>query len=513
MSHQCSTHQSSTVFILSIILLIIHFSDIIEDEVDKTGINKAEQFLQQQQNGNNLDNPTYTGVRASTDNYSDSRARMEEVQKQEENLDSSIHVSSKYEDLVRSQMSQSKSALSDNLETETNLLDNLLDSADLSGLDGRRSPVGDDGGKQYQDGDAVKQELDMGHVYHMNGGDSTLRKEYVASSLVQDDVEKSGRSSNASGTFPQAAQEVIDDIFGSGHSRPPIYSTETPVYSRNGSAHSSLRQTPVVAESQNFAKEPVRLDSLERRLLDNLIDDSVGRGRSPTQLYSGSRSGSERGTPQPEQIADVLNPADRHSPIRREYLVGSPRTSERGSQRDSEHGSVQGSAHSSQRQTPQKDIISDSLRASHEKLYSGQDFRRSSDRLNGSLSGGSNQGSRPQSLTSEQELTQYYELTTSGGSPGLPPVTTGNGGQGQRTSSASSLPVVGSQRQSVERRIMTPDNHIRVPVTGPIIKSSLLPNRGVQRTTPGSNTSSRTVTPVNTVTEAQDTSRLQEVKN
>ena len=481
--------------------------------MDKTGISKAEQFLEQRQNGSDIDtfkDISYTAVRASTDNYTDSRASMEE-EKDQENKDNSIHISSKYEDLVRSQMSHTKSALSDNMEVETDMFENPV----LSRLDGRRSPVGDDGGKQYQDGDAAVKELDMNHVYHMNG-DTTLKKEYVSDSVIQDDVERrSGRLSNASGTGSGAhtPQAVIDDVLGNGQSRAPVYSTETPVYSRNSSAHSSARHTPVLAQTQDFTRESVHSDSsghsLEKHIVDDLIDSSLKRERFPTQMYRDSRSGSERSTPQAEQIADVLNPADRHSPIRREYLVGSPHVSD-SSQRGSEHGSAHGSAHSSQRQTPQKDIINDSLRASHEKLYIGQDFRRSTEKLNGSLSGGSSHGSRPQSLTSEQELTQYYELTGGSGSSGLPPVSGVNGGQVQRTGSASSLSTVGTQKQSFERRSMTPDNHIRVPVTGPIIKSSLLPNRNVQRT-PGSNTSSRTVTPVNTAIDAQEHTRLQEV--
>ena len=461
---------------------------------------------------------------------------MEEERDQENNP---IHLSSKYEDLVRSQMSQNKSALSDNMEVELDKFENPV----LSRLDGRRSPVGDDGGSQYQDGDAGVKELEMKHVYNMNG-ETSLKTQYVSDSLVQDDVERSGRSSSASvtGSGAHTPQAVVDDVLGNGQSRPPIYSTESPVYSRNSSAHSSARHTPVVSQTQDFSRESVHSEgsshSLEKHLMDDLIDVSLNRERSPVQMSRGSRSGSERSTPLAEQIADVLNPADRHSPIRREYLVGSPHVSDHGSQRGSgslhvsdhgsqrgsgsphisdhgshrgsEHGSVPGSTHSSQRQTPQKDFINDSLRASQEKLYSGQDIRRSTEKLNGSLSGGSNHGSRPQSLTSEQELTQYYELTSGSGQVGLPPVSSVNGAQVQRTGSASSLPTVGTQKQSFERRSLTPDNHIRVPMTGPIIKSSLLPNRGVQRT-PVSNASSRTVTPVNTGIDAQEHTRLQEV--
>ena len=511
--------------------------------MDKTaGVNKAEKFLEQRQNG--ADIVTYTAARASSDNYTHSRAKMEqENQVPQDSRDSSIHVSSKYEDLVRSQMSQSQSALIDvepisdsfqmaqqpQLAPQGNS-DNftIFDQLDPLSLDGRRSPVGDDGGKKYEDSAAVSRDQDRGHVFRMNG-DATFKKEL--DSMDSYDTERKTEQPNPF-TMGEAANIVVDDVLGNGHARTPVYSTETPVYSRNGSAHSSTRQTPVVGETQEFARESIRSDSLEKRLLDNLIDDSLTREKAPTQAYGGSKSGSERATPQPEQIDDVLNPADRHSPIRKEYLVGSPHVSDHGSQRGSElgsrHGSTQGSVrgsergsapgsgHSSLRQTPQRDMITDSLHASQEKLYTGQDFRRSTERLNGSLSGGSSHGSRPQSLTSEQELTQYYELTSIGGgvngSTGLPPVATSNSAQAQRSGSASSLPAVGAQRQSLEKRSMTPDNHIRIPVTGPIIKSSLLPSRGLQRVTPGSNTSSRTVTPVNAVADNQEVTQLQEVR-
>ena len=548
--------------------------------MDKTaGVNKAEKFLEQRQNG--ADIVSYTAARASTDHYTDSRASIgsytgsrAKMENQDESRDSSIHVSSKYEDLVRSQMSQSKSALNDVEPHSINL--NMMqpppqpapqgdrdtfDLLDSLSLDGRRSPVGDDGGKKYEDSAALTRDQDRGQVFHMNG-DATFKKEL-------DSIDSDTERKTEQFVMGEAANVVVDDVLGNGHARTPVYSTETPVYSRNGSAHSSTRQTPVVGETQDFARESVRADSLEKRLLDSFFEDSESREKPPTPTYGSSKSGSERTTPQPEQIDDVLNPADRHSPIRREYLVGSPHVSDQGSQRGSEHGSrpgstqgtqrgsehgsrpgstqgsIRGSDHGSQRgsehgsrpgstqgsvrgsehgsgnsslrQTPQRDIINDSLRASQEKLYTGQDFRRSTERVNGSLSGGSRDGSRPQSLTSEQELTQYYELTNGvggvTGSPGLPPVAASNSAQAQRTGSSSSLPAVGTQRQSVDRRSMTPDNHIRVPVTGPIIKSSLLPSRGLQRVTPGSNTSSRTVTPMNAVADNQEVAQLQEVRS
>ena len=492
---------------------------------------------------------------------------------QDESRDSSIHVSSKYEDLVRSQMSQSKSALIDAEPNSINLTviqpppqSNrynfaVFDQLDPLSLDGRRSPVGDGGGKKYEDSAALTMDQDRGQAFHINR-DATFKKELV--SIDSDTVRKTEQF-----VMGEAANVVVDDVLGNGHARTPVYSTKTPIYSRNGSAHSSTRRNPVVGETQDFARESLRSDSLEKRLLDSFLEDSESREKPPTPTYGSSKSGSVRATPQPEKIDDVLNPADRHSPIRRENLVGSPHVSDQGSKRGSEHGSrpgstqgsqrgselgsqpwstqgsirgsdhgsqrgsehgswsrstqgsvrgsEHGSGHSSLRQTPQRDIINDTLRACQEKLYTGQDFRRSTERVNGSLSGGSSQGSWPQSPTSEQELTQYYELRNGvgglTGSPGLPPVSASNSAQAQRTGSASSLPAVCTQRQSVDRRSMTPDNYIWVLVMGPTIKYSLLPSRGLQRVTPGSNTSSRTITQANAVADNQEVTQLKEVRS
>ena len=157
------------------------FSDIIEDESGKKGVDKAEEFVKQQEANGLQSGPSQpqhrdTDTRCSHTNgiqqapnqpqhrdtgtrsysptrsytYSPTRARMEADQEEPTNhvqADSSIHVTSKYEDLVRSQLSHTKSSI---LDTDFDAEINNSVKSDYSDLDGRRSPVGDDGAKQYQ---------------------------------------------------------------------------------------------------------------------------------------------------------------------------------------------------------------------------------------------------------------------------------------------------------------------------------------------------------------------------
>lgn len=449
-----------------------------------------------------------------------------------------VSATSKYEELVRSQMNQNKGALNDN-----DLESSLPSRSDLSDLEGRRTPVGEDGEKQYQDNDR-----------QLNLDDSASSQTFTKLGPSLDDFfDQRNTYSNGSiqngfdSLESKSPPAVIDDVLGYGHTRTPIYSTESPVYSKHSSAHSSARQTPTAPDEQtrpasvgsvgsvhsanSLSKHvlddlvsdalgrpriertspalerersrnstPARPESVgsahsdnstSRRAINDLIEDSLNVTRTPPPSRESSVQGSRPQTPPPqEQIDDVLNPADRHSPIRREFLAGSPNLSEHSAKGSK---SSHSSAHSSQRQTPQRELISNSLRASQEKLY----FSHSSS---------SNASSRPQSVTSEQELTELYE-TSAKIKDVLNKDTTGTNSPG--TGSASSLPVISSQqRYTPDRRSMTPDNHIRVPVVSSITKSSLLPSRTPPRT-PLSNASSRTVTPVNTETEAE--ARLKEV--
>ncbi|KAL4232736.1 hypothetical protein ACF0H5_007424 [Mactra antiquata] len=505
--------------------------DILEDEERNPGVSKSEDFVSKRQES---DSERHYNTPSRSLNFNNTiRSRMEEETSQPESLQSeaSINLSSKYEELVRSQMHQNTF----NGESSS------LKQDDLD-LGGRRTPVGEDGEKQYQDGHTtVPKSYDPENsTQQVSALYDPLIDGFFENGKIPSQVDQTSLRSDSS-------QAVIDDVLGNGHTRTPIYSTESPVYSRHSSAHSSTRQTPVNTDIGEATRpESVgsthSANSTSRHVLDDLINNAMGRDadrsspavqqgegqsvrstptrpesvgsaasensvsrrgvnellenatKTPPPSRDGSMSGSRPQTPPrlSEQISDVLNPSDRHSPIRREFLAGSPSVSIHSS-RASSRNSAQGSATGSQRQTPQKDLISSALRASQEKLYTFQDMRRASGSENGS-----NAGSRPQSITSEQELSQYCDNVSENRSN----VSNDNiGTPGSRTGSASNLPAIGSspQRYTPDKRSMTPDNHIRVPVVGPIPKSSI--GRTPPRT-PISNASSRTVTPVNADTEA-----------
>lgn len=415
-----------------------------------------------------------------------------------------IHLSSKYEQLVRSQMSEK-------LESEAGA-DQRFDT-DIPDVNGRGTPVGEDSVKQYQDSESLKL---SSKYYSQDEDDDTFKN-----SLLDDYLGK-GSGGNIAGGDTLENQEsalAVDDL-GTGRPQVSAYGSESPVQSRHSSHHSSARQTPVSTENQDRSPSVASVQSRSsssRQVLDDLINDALGRDTSKrisvedsqevTRARQESVSSNEphsiandvykttaeekrppvNGSISPEQIADVLSPADRHSPIRQEFLSGSPYIQTSASQ----------NAVSSQR-SPQRELISPAFRNSQEKLYSPVNARLASDLG----SNASQQGSRPQSITSEQELTQYYD--------NMPDTQGANaivGQSGQRTASTCSLPAVGSSKRiSLDRRSYTPDNHIRVPASGPIPKGAFLPSRTppqspYSNTSNVSNASSRTVTPVNTLTE------------
>ncbi|KAH3724133.1 hypothetical protein DPMN_049943 [Dreissena polymorpha] len=614
---------------------------ILEDETKNSGVAKAEQFLRGQQRPSSPQHSTYPQTRATNSHptYPQARARMDMAAGEPDvELENSLHLSNKYEDLVRSQINLTDGTMSGN-ESDTESKGRRSDFPDV---DGRGTPVGADSAKLYQDGDdTALKTLDMGHIdneYKNLILDDYLEKlsAHSSDSRRRSDASRDGKMSPA----------VVDDVLGNGHSRTPIYSTESPVHSKHSSAHSSSRHTPMdnyvrpessgslhskhssarltptnvddivralSAQSQHSfhssarqtptnVREPSLHDSpavssvhsansVSHHVLEDLIGDALGpesskegsqansisgRPDSVSSHYSndsnrqilddlikdafnydsrkplsasreGSMNGSRPRTPTPqEQISDVLNPSDRHSPIRREYLnsspynshpasthsfkEGSPQGPGQGSKPGSTHGSQQGSthgsqpgsrpdsradslsssrsgsqqgfvpgtgtnsAHSSQRVTPHRDLISSALRASQEKLYLETDVRKLVESDYGG-SNASNQGSRPQSLTSEQELSQYYDGSQ-----------VNRAGSSQKIGSASSLPVIGTSPGVLGvKRSQTPDGHVRVPAgpVGPIMKGRTPPR------TPLSNASSRTVTPVNMETETERNLREQ----
>ncbi|KAL5010648.1 hypothetical protein ScPMuIL_012953 [Solemya velum] len=170
----------------------------------------------------------------------------------------------------------------------------------------------------------------------------------------------------------------------------------------------------------------------------------------------------------------------------------------------------QHSAHSSTRSTPQRDLIS--FHSSQEKLYpqlSGSD--RNSSHGSNEHHSLENIDDRPLSLSSEQELTQYFDQgdrrtseqktdfqTAPVVSSTYQPITTQMIRSTERPSSTTSLPVITTrQRLQAEKRSMTPDNHIRVPITAsPLLKGGGDSYTHTRPASASSRASSRPITPV-----------------
>lgn len=445
------------------------------------------------------------------------------IHKMTEQLDKNegaINLSSKYEQLVRSQMSDKAG------DCDTDL--NLRSNSDFPDLNGRGTPVGEDSVAQYHDSEQSR--LSLKHLSH----DET---DSIKNSLLDDYLGKGNNNTNGSlgieDVLDKRDSSLIADELGNGQTNDSSYKMESPVLSRHSSRHSSARQTPTVIDNQDRSSSVGSYhsrSSVGRNVLDDLIQDAVlrerkvaaedsqdekltgslrsrqssGASNEPTSQVSetlhrttfGGLTATEEkrsatnGSASPEQIADVLNPSDRHSPIRQEFLSGPPFVPT-----PPNSAQVTDSANTSQRSTP-KELLSSALklRGSQEKLYTEIKTRVGND---GSAHS-SQQGSRPQSVTSEQELSQYYDNMAD----------TRNvlGQTGQRITGICSLPAVGAKRSPLEKRSYTPDNHIRIPVTGPIIKGAYLTNKTPPQS-PFSNASSRTITPVNTNTEAEQRQR------
>ena len=458
------------------------------------------------------DNVTPANSPVSTNSQSSQHTMNDKLDK----TDGAINLSSKYEQLVRSQMID-KAAESDP-DTDKRFAD----------LNGRGTPVGEDSVSQFQDNEQSR----LSHK-HLSQDDS----DSIKNALLDSYLRKSNSNINASlginDVLDRKDMLIISDELGSSQLKTSNYKAESPLLSRHSSRHSSACPTPAFAEGRDQDRcssvgsvhsVHSKTSPLDRSVLDDLINDVANRERKlaaedsqeekmtsslrsrPSSVASEPRSivsetlhrtayaGSTfteakrtNGSASPEQIGDVLNPTDRHSPIRQEFLSGPPFVPT--------SGTASGSNNSSQRSTP-KDLISPSFRSSQEKLYSEVKARIVSDGSNHS----SQAGSRPQSVTSEQELSQYYDNMTD--------TRTGLGQNGQRINGACSLPAVGAaKRLPVEKRSYTPDNLIRVPVTGSN-KGSYMNNKTPPQS-PFSNASSRTVTPVNAATD--DEQKLREV--
>ncbi|KAL3882371.1 hypothetical protein ACJMK2_028723, partial [Sinanodonta woodiana] len=480
-------------------------ADLIEDEVDKSGLTKAEEFLQRELKSRDID--TYQDINTELTGH-----KMES--RNSENGGAGIHISSKYQDLVRQQMSQSKNL--DSLDTEMEM-DHSVKSDHSEHSSGRHTPVGEDGMEQFVDNDDtfLKQLKE-----HANGYDIS-KNDVLHTSLVDDDVEKPD-SCHSTHSSLKDLERFTPQLSQNGSSltnvrRTPTYSDNV-VLSRHSSTQSLHSYSSLTSEViADVISEPSRVaishgdnsrnsSAPHTPIRQELSADAFGHHSSARQTpvsqrsnsadslsipmrVEGSLHSSARQTPDVEQIDDVLNPSDRHSPFKFDYISPSQ----------------------TQIQSVTKETITDKFRSSPEKLYtSHQEMKQMNSSLESQIDSHSG-SSRPQSLTSEQELTQYYEQSsefrrvpaTGGGSltaQSMPTIPSSSSMRDQRSTSTQSLPLISpQQRVKAERQSMTPDNLVRVPVTGTAVKGSLLPARTTPMSPAGSRASSRTVTPVSAI--------------
>lgn len=370
-------------------------------------------------------------VRDTEENRTEEDTNQERHAENQEEMDlspeSSLNLSSKFEELVKKQISNESKEL------------------DTHNPGGRRTPIGDVASEPFQDG----------------GGNRFV-----------DDVVESPHSSMRSSGSHHVPQKTVEDIIrevNSASNSAEHYGSEgrrTPIRSGENSLNGSIHIVEDVITTQDM-KSPLGspYHSGQGSLRQTPVRDVSPR--SPQRSIEGSLQGSNRQTPTAGFVDDVLGQS---TPINR-----------------SEQGSARLTP-SSLRNTPQ--LINDVLQTSGEKLYS-----------TGSVGSG---GSRPQSLTSEQELNQYFERDGSqsgsvhgserSGSNRTPVIPSPNARTSERAHSTSSLPVITTQQRLLtERRSMTPDNHIRVPgETSPAFRGN---NPGSNRSNVSSRASERTITP------------------
>ncbi|XP_022292459.2 uncharacterized protein LOC111103465 isoform X4 [Crassostrea virginica] len=402
------------IYIKDAILKEVHRKYLLEEEVPiEQGENSVEDEVEAPQREQSQEAPAQD---AHTDGQGDMSHSPE----------SSLNLSSKFEELVKKQISQE----AEDGERETF----------QSG--GRRTPIGDVSAEPFQDG--------VGNVV--------------------DDVVERPHSRSSVKSPQKTVEDIIREVNSASHNM-EVYGSEVdpPARSAENSLNGSIHIVEDVIGTQNM-RSPLGSPYHSRK--QTPVRDLSPH--SPQRSKEGSLLGSDRLTPTAGFVDDVLGQS---TPITR---------SEQGSARQTPQPM---SSPSSLRNTPQ--LINDVLQTSGEKLYSA-----------GSVGSG---GSRPQSLTSEQELNQYFEKSGSQHSsvPGserssanrTPVLPTSNPARtSERTHSSSSLPVITTQQRLLtERRSMTPDNHIRVPgSSSPAFRG---PNPGANRSNVSSRASDRTLTP------------------
>ncbi|VDI30368.1 Hypothetical predicted protein [Mytilus galloprovincialis] len=309
-------------------------------------------------------------------------------------------------------------------------------------------------------------------------------------------------------------RDFIGDVLGFDQPKSTegsVHSSEqrrTPIRSVEGSLHSSARHTPLEGSMHGSDRRTSLEGSLHGSTRHTPLEGSLHGSDRRTPL-DGSLHGSDRRTP----LDGSLHGSDRRTPLDGSFHGSDRRTPLEGSlhgslgrhtplddivQTASPAGSLHGSTHSSTRQTPlqtsTRQTPSETFRTSQENLYGSHS----------SLPG--HGGSRPLSLTSEQELTQYFEQSSkrvsesaSTGSTKTPTpqqYTSGIQSNGNRAHGASSLPVITTQqRLQAEKRSKTPDNYIRVPGSMTSPAAVARPSSVTRGSTPSSRASNRTITP------------------
>ncbi|XP_076467373.1 uncharacterized protein LOC143298360 isoform X2 [Babylonia areolata] len=491
--------------------------DVIEDEVaTRKSLAEEQKFQQQQQQG-------------PVDVYRDiSSSAFTSPRKMEENgaADSSgIRHNSKYEDLLRQQL-QHKDSLDANLESELTLSQK---AEQLSGGSGskRLTPVGDIDKEPFQDGYSSLPPGNSGafdssllarsserHTPQnlFSGSASDLRQDFETDRLSTKSAELAS-SHQSFGDSPAG-----DPVLG----KPP---------SRAGSELSGGVGSGRVTPKQQDSYEPLggsRPGSAGITSMDRRIDDVLGG--------YGSRSSSARQSLTREPIGDVLgNEATLTSPARSLASGSARQTPER-------DVGVLGSS----RSTPQRETVPSALRGSQERLFGSQELASLGEAHSlpgsrplsllgsrpGSVAGSGQQGgsSRAQSLnslTSEQELSQFLDANNSHSSAGkrsaaifdthpdesslLPPIMRGDRDR------PSSLPAHATQSPiGADKRTYTPPDTTWSPLAAggfgdPGFQRDL-PPRATSKSSLSSRASSRTVTPVSAAGDREDSAKVHDLE-
>ncbi|XP_048768039.2 microtubule-associated protein futsch-like isoform X5 [Ostrea edulis] len=429
------------IYVREAILKEVHQKYLSEDEVSKSLIPEEDEVrdICQEQTG---------------DTYQEINSEQETMERSQE---SPLNLSSKFENLVKKQISQESKDDESNARSSAGRRTPIGDVASEPFHDGRENGFVDDVVERPHSRSSVKSSGSVTHPSTQKTVEEIIREVNSATNSAELYRSEGWKSPLRSGenSLNGSVHVVVEDVIATQDTKSPLGS---PYHSSPG----SLRQTPVRESSQRSVE--------------------------------GSLQGSNRQTPTAGFIDDVLGQS---TPVNR---------SEQGSAR---HTPQPMSNHSSSRNTPQ--LISDILQTSGEKLYSA-----------GSIA---SDGSRPESLTSEQELNQYFEKGGShhgsvhgserSGSMRTPVIPSPSIKTPERPHSSSSLPVITTQQRLLtERRSMTPDNHIRVPgETSPALRGA---NPGANRSNVSSRASDRTLTPgalENGYTEDAQTQRINDLED